>query len=104
LGIDIVGPLTAAQGKYMYVIVAVKYFTKWIEARPLVNIAATGLKWFYWQKIICHFSVPREITVDNAKQFVYHIFKDFYYQMGAKVAFASVYHPQSNGQLKERTY
>jgi hypothetical protein len=37
--------LTTAQGNYKYV-VAVEYFTKWIEAKPLVNIAAVGLKRF----------------------------------------------------------
>jgi hypothetical protein len=73
--------------------VAVEYFTKWIEAKPLVNIAAVGFKRFFWQNIICHFGVPRKITVDNGKQFDCHIFKDFCHHMGVKAAFASVYHP-----------
>jgi hypothetical protein len=30
------------------------------------------------------FRVPRKITVDNAKQFDYHIFEDFCHQMGSK--------------------
>jgi hypothetical protein len=46
---------------------AVEYFTKWIEAKPLVNIAVVGLRRFFWQNIICHFRVPRWITVNNAK-------------------------------------
>jgi hypothetical protein len=66
-GIDIVGPLTTAQGNYKFTVVAVEYFTKWIEAKPIVNIVAVGLKRFFWQNIICRFGVPREITVDNAK-------------------------------------
>jgi hypothetical protein len=47
-GIDIVGPLTTAQGNYKYAVVAIEYFTKWIEAKPQVNIVATGLKRFFW--------------------------------------------------------
>jgi hypothetical protein len=43
-GIDIVGPLTIAQGNYKFAVVPVEYFTKWIEAKPLVNIAIAGLK------------------------------------------------------------
>jgi hypothetical protein len=74
-------------------VVAVKYFTKWIEVKPLVNIAATGLKRFFWHNIICRFGVPREIIVDNANQFYCHLFKDFCYQMGVEAAFASIYHP-----------
>jgi IS30 family transposase len=41
------------------------------------------------------------ITIDIAKQFDCHIFKDFSHQMGVKVAFTSVYHPQSNGAVEK---
>jgi hypothetical protein len=101
IDIDIVGPLTTAQGNYKYVVVAVEYFIKWIEAKPLVTIAAAGLRRLFWQNIICHFKVSRKITVDNVKQFNCHIFKDFCHQMGVKVAFVSVYHPQSNEAVKK---
>jgi hypothetical protein len=47
IDIDIVGPLTTAQGNYKYVVVAVEYFIKWIEAKPLVTIAAAGLRRFF---------------------------------------------------------
>jgi hypothetical protein len=85
--------LTTAQVNYKYAVVVVEYCTRWIEAKTLVNIVAAGLRRFFWQNIICHFGVPRKIMVNNAKQFDYHIFKDFYHQMGVEVAFASVYHP-----------
>jgi hypothetical protein len=88
--------LTTTQGNYKYAVVVVEYFTKWIEVKPLVNIAAAGLKRFFWQNVICHFEVPRKITVNNTKQFDCHIFKDFCHQMGVEAAFVSVYHPQSN--------
>jgi IS30 family transposase len=88
--------LPTAHGNYKYAAVAVEYFKKWIEVKLLVNIAATGLRRFFWQIIICHFGVPRKITFDNGKQFDCHILKDFCHQMGAEKAFASVYHPRSN--------
>jgi hypothetical protein len=93
--------LTKAQGNYNYAVVGVEYLTKWIEAKPLVNIAAARLKGFFWQNIICHFGVPKKITVDNAKQFDCHIFKDFCHQMGVEIAFALYHHPQSNGAVKK---
>jgi hypothetical protein len=98
-GIDIVRPLTIAQGNYKFVVVAIEHFTKWIEVKPLNNIAAAGLKRFFSQNIICRFQVPKEITVDNAKQFDCHLFKDFCYQIGVKAAFTSVHHPESNGAV-----
>jgi transposase InsO family protein len=95
-----VGLLIAAQGNYKYAVVAVEYFIKWIEAKPLVNIASTTLKKFLWQNIICRFGVPRTITADNAKQFDCDLFKGFCYQMGIEAIIASVYHPQSNGVVE----
>jgi transposase InsO family protein len=51
---------------------------------------------FFWQNIVCRFGVPSELTVDNGKQFDSQDFRDFCYSIGTKLAFASVYHPQSN--------
>jgi hypothetical protein len=51
------GPLTTAQRNYKYTVVVVEYFTKWIEAKHLVNIAAAELKRFFQPNIICHFGV-----------------------------------------------
>ena len=64
-GMDLVGPLPTAQGNYKYVVVAVEYFTKWIEAKPLVNITSEAVRKFFWQNVICRFGVPNELTVDN---------------------------------------
>jgi hypothetical protein len=93
--------LTTAQGNYKYVVVVVEYFTKWIEAKPLVNIAVAGLKRFFWQNVICHFGVPIKIIVDNAKQFDCHIFKDLCHQIGVEAAFALLYHPQCNDTIEK---
>jgi hypothetical protein len=37
---DIVGPLPMAQGNFKFAVVAVEYFTKWIEARPVATISS----------------------------------------------------------------
>jgi hypothetical protein len=52
---------------------------------------------FFWQNIVCRFGVPSELTVDNGKQLDSQDFRDFCFSIGTKLAFASVYHPQSNG-------
>jgi hypothetical protein len=79
----------------------VEYFTKWIEAKPLTNVSFDTIKKFYWQNIISRYEVPRHITVDNAKYFNNAMFKEFCQQIGTKVAFASVYHPQSNRAVEK---
>jgi hypothetical protein len=90
LGINIVGKLTPAQGNYTFTVVVVEYFMKWVEVNPSTNVSFASIKKFFWQNIICRYGVPRHITIDNTK------FKDFCHEIGMKVAFASVYHPQTN--------
>jgi ribonuclease HI len=64
-GLDLLGPLPPAQGNLKYVVVAVEYFSKWIEAKPLATITSATIQKFFWQNIVCRFGVPKAITVDN---------------------------------------
>jgi IS30 family transposase len=99
-GIDIIGKLTPAQGNYTFVVVAVEYFTKWIETKPLTNISSGTIRKLFWQNIVCRYDVHQHITIDNAKYFDSAMFKDFCQQIETKVTFASVYHPQSNSVVE----
>jgi hypothetical protein len=45
---DIAGPLPTAQGNFKFVVVAVEYFTKWIEARPVATITLATIRKFFW--------------------------------------------------------
>jgi hypothetical protein len=40
--------------------------------------------------------MPKELTVDNGKQFDCKDFREYYRSIGTKLRFTSVYHPQSN--------
>jgi hypothetical protein len=97
---DLVGPLSTAQGNCRFAAVVVDYFTKWVEAKPLANIRAPTIQKFFWQNIICRFGVPRELTVDNGKQFDCYIFKEYCKSLGTHAKFSSMYHPQSNGAVE----
>ena len=63
------GPLPTAPGSYKYAAVAVEYFSKWTEPKALREITAGALQKFFWQNIVCCFGIPKELTVDNGKQF-----------------------------------
>jgi hypothetical protein len=99
-GIDIMGNLTPAQGNYTFTIVAVEYYTKWVEAKPMTNITSTTIQKIFWQDIICCYGVPQQTTIDNAKYFESAMFKFFCHQVGTNVFVASLYHPQSNGAVE----
>jgi hypothetical protein len=51
-GLDLLGPLPPAQGNLRYVVVAVEYFSKWIEAKPLAIITSVTVQKFFWQNIV----------------------------------------------------
>ena len=100
MGIDLVRTLPPSQGGNKFIVVAIEYFTRWIEAKPLATINLETVKKFFWQNIIYRFGVPRTLTVDNGKQFDSDKFKEFYKSIGTKIAFASIYHPESNGAVE----
>jgi transposase InsO family protein len=81
-------------------VVAVEYFSKWIEAKPLATITSVTVQKFFWQNIFCCFGVPKAITVDNKTQFDAEAFKEFCDQIGTNIHFASVRHPESNGLVE----
>lgn len=64
-GIDIVGPFPKATLNKKWIIVAVEYFTKWVEAEALSKITAIAAKNFIWRNIICRFGIPHAIISDN---------------------------------------
>jgi transposase InsO family protein len=81
-------------------VVAVEYFSKWIEAKLLATITSTMVQKFFWQNIVCRFGVPKAIMVDNKTQFDAETFKTFCDQIGTKIHFASVRHQESNGLVE----
>ena len=61
-----------------YAIVAVDYFTKWVEAELFMSIMPTNIKEFIYKNIVYRYGVPRTIVSDNGTQFDYDEFKEFY--------------------------
>ncbi|GKD05975.1 reverse transcriptase domain-containing protein [Tanacetum coccineum] len=99
-GIDIAGPFPEGPGKVKFLIVAMDYFTKWIEAKAVATITGNQVKKFVWDNIVCRFGLPGEIISDNGKQFSDNPFKDWCDKLNITQRFALVKHPQSNGLVE----
>ncbi|KAL0406282.1 UNVERIFIED_CONTAM: Enzymatic polyprotein [Sesamum latifolium] len=99
-GIDIVGPFPLAVGQRKFLLVAVDYFTKWVEAEPLARITEGEVMKFIWKNIICHFGIPREIISDNDRQFQGRKIQEWCQGLRIKQRFTTVAHPQANGQVE----
>ncbi|GJS27060.1 reverse transcriptase domain-containing protein [Tanacetum coccineum] len=99
-GIDIAGPFPEGPGKVKFLIVAMDYFTKWIEAKAVATITGNQVKKFVWDNIVCRFGLPGEIISDNGKQFSDNPFKDWCDKLNIIQCFASVKHPRANGLVE----
>ena len=66
-GLDILGPLPIGRGQCKFIIVAVDYFTKWAEAKPLATITEQKVRNFVCRSIIYRFEIPRSLVSDNGK-------------------------------------
>lgn len=96
-GAYILGPFPLAPGQMKFLIVGVDYFTKWVEAEPVATIFPERIKHFYWKNIICRFGLPIVIVTDNGMQFASSLVEAFCSNLGVKLIFNSVEHPQTNG-------
>nr|GEU53482.1 reverse transcriptase domain-containing protein [Tanacetum cinerariifolium] len=86
--------------KVKILIVAIDYFTKWIEAKVVATITGNQVKKFVWDNIVCRFDLLGEIVSDNGKQFSDNPFKDWCDKLNITQRFSSVKHPQSNRLVK----
>ena len=99
-GIDIMGPFPLGKKQLRFLIVAIDYFTKWVEAEPVTMITEAKVISFVWKNIICRFRVPHVIILDNGKQFDNLKFQKYCQGIGVKNHYSSLRHPQANNQTK----
>ncbi|XP_016185156.1 uncharacterized protein LOC107626768 [Arachis ipaensis] len=99
-GVDLLGPFPVGLGQVKYLIVAIDYYTKWIEAEPLANISSSNCRKFMWRQVITRFGIPKVIISDNGTQFTDKKFVEFLADLGIKQKFSSIEHPQTNGQVE----
>ncbi|XP_071718867.1 uncharacterized protein [Rutidosis leptorrhynchoides] len=56
------GPFPAGPGNVKFLIVAIDYFTKWVEAKAIRTITGVQVRNFVWKYIVCKFGIPRELA------------------------------------------
>ncbi|XP_019184571.1 PREDICTED: uncharacterized protein LOC109179516 [Ipomoea nil] len=99
-GIDLAGPFPKGVGGLKFLIVAIDYFTKWVEAEPLASITGTQCRKFVWKNIFTRFGLPHQIVSDNGKQFDNQEFAHFCAYYGVEHIKVAVAYPQANGQVE----
>ena len=67
-GIDFMGPFPSSFG-FMYILLAVDYVSKWVEAKATKTNDAKVVVDFVKFEIFCRFGIPRAIISDQGTHF-----------------------------------
>ena len=98
-GIDIMGPFPPSYGN-LYILVAVDYVSKWVEAAAYPTNDAKVVMRFLHKHVFTRFGTPRAIISDEGTHFVNKILAGLLAKYDVKHKIATGYHPQTNGQAE----
>ncbi|GJT06524.1 reverse transcriptase domain-containing protein [Tanacetum coccineum] len=97
-GIDFMGPFPSSRGNN-YILVAVDYLSKWVEAKALpTNDARIVCK--YLKSLFARFGAPRAIISDRGTHFCNDQFAKVMLKYGVTHRLSTAYHPQTSGQVE----
>ena len=97
--IDLVGPLTISAG-HSHILTIIDRTSRWMEAIPLTNTAATDVAAALFSGWICRFGVPDTITSDRGPQFTSNVWNSLCVLLQIKHRPTTAYHPQANGMVE----
>jgi len=98
-GIDFVGPFPSSFSNE-YILVAVDYVSKWVEAVASPKAYAKTVVKFLKKNIFTRFGTPRVLISDGGAHFCNMQLAKALHHYGVKHKVASPYHPQTNGQAE----
>jgi hypothetical protein len=81
-------------------LVAMDYFTKWIEVVPLENMTHKEVIEFIMEHIIHRFGIPQTLTTDEGTSFVSSQVRVFIESYKIRLLNSSSYYTQANGQTE----
>ncbi|CAM8978327.1 unnamed protein product [Rhodiola kirilowii] len=98
-GIDFMGPFPISRGN-IYILVAVDYVSKWVEAKATKNDDAKTVVEFLRSNIFCRYGVPKAIISDQGTHFCNRMMTTTLKHYHVHHRTSTAYHPQTNGQAE----
>ena len=83
-----------------YIIVAIHYFTKWVEAMPTYAEDGKTATVFLFNHIIDRFGVPQSIVTDHTSYFCNQMMEELSAKLGFCHVNSTPYYLQTNGQVE----
>ncbi|XP_019263125.1 PREDICTED: uncharacterized protein LOC109240901 [Nicotiana attenuata] len=98
---DVIGPIEPATSNgHMYVLVAIDYFTKWVEGASYKAVIKKVVADFVRDRSVCRFGVPKSIITDNVANLNNDLMKDMCETFKIKHRNTTAYRPQMNGVVE----
>ncbi|XP_031378343.1 uncharacterized protein LOC116193738 [Punica granatum] len=92
-GMDVIGPINPkASNGHLFILVAIDYFTKWIEAITLASVTAKAVARFLKRDIIARYGVPATLNLIDEKRLATLCHGQCYQQRMARAFNAKVRH------------
>lgn len=85
-----------------WIVVAVDYGSRWVEARVIPSHRPAQIVAFLEEDLLARHGCPEEIITDNGGEFRNHLLEGFCHDRGITLLHSPTNHPRSNG-LAERT-
>ncbi|VVA30993.1 PREDICTED: LOW QUALITY PROTEIN, partial [Prunus dulcis] len=98
-GIDFMGPFPSSFG-YIYILVAVDYVSKWVEATATRTNDHKVVLNFLKDMVFTRFGTPRAIISDGGNHFCNKPFEALMKKYNITHKVATPYHPQTSGQVE----
>jgi len=98
-GIDFMGPFPVS-GNCEYILVAVDYVSKLVEALPCQTVDSKHAKRMFHEVIFPHFGIPWIVISDGGSHFIDKVFRKYLADHGVRHNVATTYHPQTSGQAE----
>nr|GEX24074.1 reverse transcriptase domain-containing protein [Tanacetum cinerariifolium] len=96
-GIDFMGPFPSSKGN-KYILVAVDYLSKWVEAKALpTNDSRVVVK--FLKSLFSRFEIPKAIISDRGPHFCNDQFARVMSKYGVTHRLSTAYHPQTSGHV-----
>jgi hypothetical protein len=89
----------SARGHH-YIIIAIDYLTKWVEAMSTFKDDGEIATLFLFNQIIARFSISREIFTDHGSHFHNQMMTKLTSNLGLWQEHSSPYYPQANGKVE----
>ena len=99
--LDLIGQIFPASSKgHKYILVAIDYFTKWVEAIPLKEVNQKDIIDFIEEHIIFRFGIPETLTTDQGTVFTGKRVTQYAESRSIKLVNSTPYYAQANGQVE----